>query len=203
MTTVLMTAFEPYDRWQANASWLTVVELTSELPSEPKVTTRLYPVDFRAAKTKLQEDLTANYDYALHLGQAPGSSQIRLEAFGLNIGGSGRQRPDEFHPLVADGPAAYQSSLPLARWAGMIRRAGVPAEVSYYAGTYLCNATLYLSHFFAQEMGLKTRSCFIHLPLSTTQAISERTDTPSLPTSMAQLAVRMILNDLASGEIYA
>jgi pyroglutamyl-peptidase len=200
MTTVLMTAFEPYDRWQANASWLTVIELTSELPSEPKVTTRLYPVDFRAAKTKLQEDLAANYDFALHLGQAPGSSQIRLEAFGLNIGGSSRQAPDEFHPLVADGPPAYQSALPLARWATLIRRAGIPAQVSYHAGTFLCNATLYLSHYFAEQMALKTRSCFIHLPLSTNQAITERADTPSLPTSMAQSAVRLILNDLASGE---
>ncbi|HTN74205.1 MAG TPA: pyroglutamyl-peptidase I [Pirellulaceae bacterium] len=197
MIRVLITAFEPYDRWQANSSWLTVIELTKELPTQPAIVTRRYPVDFRAAKTKLSEDLAGNYDYALHLGQAPGSSSIRLEALGLNIGGSSRQLPEEFHPLAADGPVAYQSSLPLAHWATLIRQAGIPAQVSYHAGTYLCNATLYLSHYFAEHMQLKTRSCFVHLPLSTAQAISERQDIAALPSNLAARAVRLILEDLA------
>lgn len=201
MTSVLITAFEPYDRWQANSSWLTVIEMTKELPEQPKITTRLYPVDFRAAKTKLSEDLAANYDYAIHLGQAPGSSSIRLESIGLNIGGSSRQLPEEFHPLAVDGPVAYQSSLPLQRWAGQMRRAGIPAQVSYHAGTYLCNATLYLSHYFAEHLGLKTRSCFVHLPLTTMQVINERQEAATMPVAMTALAVRMILNDLASEEL--
>jgi pyroglutamyl-peptidase len=201
MSNVLITAFEPYDRWQSNSSWLSVIELTKERPAEPKITTRLYPVDFRAAKAKLHEDLQANYDFALHLGQAPGAANVRLEAIGLNVGGSSQQLPEEFQPLAVDGPAAYQSVLPLGRWAGLMRRAGIPAQVSYHAGTYLCNATLYLSHYFTQQLGLKTRSCFVHLPLSTSQAISERQDIASMPTPMAALALRLILNDLATGEV--
>jgi len=39
---VLLTAFEPYDRWKANASWLTLVQLTQNFPEQPKITTRLY-----------------------------------------------------------------------------------------------------------------------------------------------------------------
>ncbi len=200
MTSVLITAFEPYDRWQANASWLTVIELTKDIPELPKITTRLYPVDFRAAKIKLSEDLAANYDYVIHLGQAPGSAAIRLEAIGLNVGGSSQQLPEQFQPLAADGPVAYQSSLPLARWAAMIRRTGIPAQVSYHAGTYLCNATLYLSHYFAEHLSLRTRSCFVHLPLTTQQAISERQDIASMPTSLMASALKMILNDLESEE---
>jgi pyroglutamyl-peptidase len=201
MATVLITAFEPYDRWQANASWLTILELTRELPAAPKIVTRLYPVDFRAARTKLTEDLAANYDYALHLGQAPGSAVIRLEAFGVNIGGSSRQLPEEFHPLAPDGPAAYQSSLPLAHWAGLLRRAGIPAQVSFHAGTFLCNATLYLSHHLTALAGYKTRSCFVHLPLATTQAVNDHQDVASLPTAMAAAAVRLILSELAAGAV--
>ena len=48
MASVLITAFEPYDRWEANSSWLALVELTKDLPSEPRITTRRYPVDFAA-----------------------------------------------------------------------------------------------------------------------------------------------------------
>jgi pyroglutamyl-peptidase len=201
MTTVLLTAFEPYDRWQENASWLALKELTRDLPSQPKVVTRLYPVDFRAARTKLSEDLAANYDFSIHLGQAPGSGSIRLEAMGLNIGGSSRQLPEEFHPLAADGPVAYQSHLPLAHWAALIRSAGIPAQVSYHAGTFLCNATLYLAHYLAAQQGLKTRSCFVHLPLATSQVLSDRQDSASLPAPMSAAAVRLILSELATAEV--
>jgi pyroglutamyl-peptidase len=188
MVSVLITAFEPYDRWQANSSWQAVIEMTKDRPDEPKITTRLYPVDFRAAKAKLSEDLQANFDFALHLGQAPGSTGIRLESIGINVGASSQQLP-------------YQSSLPLGKWAGMLRRAGIPAQVSYHAGTYLCNAMLYLSHYFTEQRGLKTRSCFMHLPLSTTQASNERQDIASLSTPLAAHALRLILNDLATSEV--
>ena len=201
MVSVLITAFEPYDRWQANSSWQAVIEMTKDRPDEPKITTRLYPVDFRAAKAKLSEDLQANFDFALHLGQAPGSTGIRLESIGINVGGSSHQLPEEAQTLAIDGPVAYQSSLPLGKWAGMLRRAGIPTQVSYHAGTYLCNAMLYLSHYYTEQRGLKTRACFMHLPLSTTQAISEKQDIASLPTSLAALGLRMILNDLATSEV--
>ena len=56
---VLITAFEPYDRWRENSSWLALVELTKELPREPHVTTRLYPVDFGLVRSKLEEDLAS------------------------------------------------------------------------------------------------------------------------------------------------
>ena len=83
MPRVLLTAFEPYDRWKSNASWLALVQLTQHLPDEPQITTRLYPVDFAEMKERLAADLSANFDYALHVGQAPGSSRIQLEAIGL------------------------------------------------------------------------------------------------------------------------
>ena len=59
MARVLVTAFEPFDGWKANSSWLTLVELTKELPPGPALTTRLYPVDFAALQQRLSEDLCA------------------------------------------------------------------------------------------------------------------------------------------------
>ena len=173
MTSVLITAFEPYDRWRANSSWLTVVQLTQNLPSEPVVTTRLYPVDFAAVKERLASDLQANYDYALHLGQAPGSTRIQLEAIGINVGGSSSQSPDQFRPLVEGGPIAYRSPLPLGDWAVRLRKAHIPAQVSYHAGAYLCNATLYFSCYMAERLALKTKAAFIHLPLDLSQTAGE------------------------------
>jgi pyroglutamyl-peptidase len=196
MPRVLLTAFEPYDRWKANASWLALVHVTQNLPETPQITTRLYPVDFPAMKERLAADLSGNYDYALHLGQAPGSSRVQLEAIGLNIGGSSSQSPDQYRPLTDNGPVAYRTALPLADWAVKLRRAGVPAQVSYHAGAYLCNATLYWSHYLAVQMALKTQVAFIHVPLDVSQVVNEPHGTASLPSSISAQAVQLILEEL-------
>jgi pyroglutamyl-peptidase len=199
MTTVLLTAFEPYDRWPENASWLALVELTRDLPAEPHVVTRRYPVDFDAARARLFDDLAANYDFALHLGQSPGSSRVHLEAIGVNVAGHTQITPDQYPPLVPGGPPAYQSSLPLAAWSARIRELGVPCQVSHHAGTYLCNALLYLTHHIAREQNLKTRAAFIHLPLASTQVLGERQDWSHLPSSECARAVQLILEELGRG----
>lgn len=196
MTSVLITAFEPYDRWRENSSWLCLQELTRERPTDPAITTRRYPVDFQAAKEKLAQDLKANYDYAIHLGQAPKSAAIRLEVIGLNIGGSCSDASESLNPLAADGPLAYRSDLPLADWAAKLRSAGLPAQVSHHAGTYLCNAMLYWSHYYSQQFALRTRSAFLHLPLDTSQTLAEREELPSLPAAISAAAVRLILEEL-------
>jgi pyroglutamyl-peptidase len=196
MPTVLLTAFEPFDRWPANSSWLALVELARDLPREPGITTRLYPVDFLAVKQLLAKDLAANYDYAIHMGQAAGSSRVQLEAVGINVGGAADQSSDDFRPLSDDGPMAYRSPLPLADWAAKLRGAGIPAEVSYHAGTYLCNATLYWNCYLAERLSLKTRAAFIHLPLDLSQVLDEPRGMSSLPTSLAAEALRLILEEL-------
>lgn len=192
---VLITAFEPYGTWKENSSWLCLLELTRSLSDLSAITTRRYPVDFELARERLERDLEANYDLVLHLGQSPGAGHIHLEAVGLNIGGTPDQSPEDFATLAPDGMVAYRSILPLGEWAAQIRDAGIPCQVSYHAGTYLCNAMLYWSHYFAEQRGLKTRATFIHLPLETSQLLAERRDMPSLPASMTAAAVRMLLEN--------
>ena len=203
MTTVLVTAFEPYDRWQENASWLALLDLTRELPARPRIVTRRYPVDFEKARARLLEDLSANYDYALHLGQAPGIGRIHLEAIGVNVGGHSQLTPDQFQPLAPEGPPAYQTKLPLAEWSRKIRDAGIPCQVSYNAGTYLCNALLYLTQHFSSLRGLKTQAAFIHVPLAPSQTLHERQDWPTMPSALCAEAIRMILAEIAPSRAIA
>ena len=200
MRRVLVTAFKPYDCWPSNASWLALVELTKNLPESPQITTRLYEVDFDHVREQLEADLAADYDFALHVGQAPGSTRIQLEAFGLNIGGHSRQLPDDFQALTGDGPAAYSSELPLASLARRLRESEIPAQVSYHAGTYLCNATMYLSHHLIATQGLKTKATFVHLPLDTSQVMDQDQILPSLPAAQSARALKLILDALNNGE---
>jgi pyroglutamyl-peptidase len=199
MPRVLLTAFKPYDRWRVNASWLALVELTRDLPASAGITTRLYPVDYAEVKERLEADLREGFDFALHLGQAPGSGCVQLEKIGLNVQGPTGADGAESPPLIEGAPVAYQSTLPLADWAAMLRREGIPARVSYHAGTFLCNAALYLSHHLAAEHGYRTQTAFIHVPLDVTQA-AEEPGAPSLPAAASARAVRVILEQLGASE---
>ncbi|HUG70145.1 MAG TPA: pyroglutamyl-peptidase I [Pirellulaceae bacterium] len=200
MPRVFITAFEPYGGWRENSSWLALVEFTKQLSADTRVTTRLYPVDFEAVEQRLRKDLEDDYDFALHLGQAPGSACIKLEAIGLNVGGRSEQRAEEFRRLVEDGPVAYRSALPLSEWSSLLRAEGIPTTVSYHAGSYLCNAMLYLSHFFAETMKLKTQSAFIHLPLDYSQTLQQAKELPAISSTMAARALHLVVNQLIKRE---
>jgi pyroglutamyl-peptidase len=97
---------------------------------------------------------------------------------------------------VVGGPPAYQSELPLAHWSSQIRALGIPCQVSHHAGTYLCNALLYLTHHIARERGLRTRCTFIHFPLAPEQVLSERQDWPTLPSTTCARGIRVILESM-------
>ncbi len=189
MTRVLITAFEPYDRWPENSSWLALADLTEWYDGSAQITTRRYPVDLTQMSEKLRKDLQTNHDFAIHLGQSPGSTLIKLEAVGLNVRSDGT-------PLIEQAPEAYRSPLPLARCYHSLINAGIPSEVSHHAGTYLCNAALYLSQHYSRSFGLNTRSLFVHIPLAPAQAARDSGRLASISTPMASAAIALIIEQL-------
>ena len=70
--------------------------------------------------------------------------------------------------------------------------------MSYHAGTYLCNAALYLSLHACERLGRGTRAGFIHLPLESGQVAGGDRPQPSLPVATTLRAIRAILADLAA-----
>lgn len=197
MTSILVTAFAPYEPWQTNASQLCLERLVASLDDQSRITTRVYPVDFSAVREHLAADLKSNYDFALHLGQAPERDTLALEQFALNVGfWPGAAAGESFH-LEPDGPAAYQSELPLFSWVGKLQAEGIAAQVSFHAGTYLCNAAFYWSRFWAERLGLTTRSGLIHLPLDESQIVDGTETRARMPSATAAGAVQLILDELA------
>lgn len=194
MTRALLTAFEPYDRWGENSSWQALVELTQWYDGPVEIVTRRYPVELTRMSKSLRTDLQENYDLAIHLGQSPGSTLIKLESVGLNVRSDGT-------PLIADAPEAYRSPLPLANCAQRLIEAGIPSELSHHAGTYLCNAALFLSQHYAKSFSLKTKCLFIHVPLSPAQAAKDEMRMPSMSVQMTGAAVAMILEQVRAGEL--
>lgn len=186
MARVLLTAFEPYDCWTENSSWSTLVDLTRWLEARSTVVTRRYPVDWVAASDRLRKDLLDHYDFAIHLGQSPGAAVIQLETTGLNLRSDGQE-------LLPGAAVAYRSPLPLSQLSLRLREQGIPAEVSHHAGTYLCNAMLYLSQHFSAQLKLPTRSMFVHLPLSPAQVAQAGQSCPSCSVPLMAQAIEQMI----------
>ena len=53
---IFITAFEPYEGWSENSSWLALVEFTKNLTPLARVTTRRYPVNFDVVRERLARD---------------------------------------------------------------------------------------------------------------------------------------------------
>ncbi len=183
---------------------MVLTELLKDLPPGKSLVTRRYPVDLSALQEKLAKDLQREFDAILHLGQSPGSSSIKLEAIAVNAAGCIDDRGDELKEIVPAGPVAYRSNMPLQRWATLLREQHIPTVISYHAGTFLCNATMYLSHHQLQprqanEAQYQASNClvgFVHLPLATEQVAQPGLALASLPLKTLVRAIHLLIDDL-------
>lgn len=197
---VLLTAFEPYDIWEQNSSWEALVTYLHNRGNVPGVTTRRYPVDLLKLQSRLEKDLELGFDAILHLGQAPGISRVQMEAIALNVAGMTEAAGDFFGPLVTTGPVAYRTQFPLDHWNQDLRSSGIPCSVSFHAGTYLCNAIMYLSHHWHETRRRKCSIGFLHLPLTPEQVLHSRRDFPSMPREQSAEAIGRILDQIRQSE---
>jgi pyroglutamyl-peptidase len=111
-------------------------------------------------------------DVVIAVGQAGGRMDMSVERVAINVDdapiadNAQRQLVDE--AIVADGPAAYFSTLPIKAIVAALRSAGLPASVSQTAGTFVCNHVFYgLMH---RSAGMPVRAGFIHIPYLPQQA---------------------------------
>ena len=71
-------------------------------------------------------------------------------------------------PIEANGPAAYFATIPVRRIVDAVKEKGIPCELSYSAGVYVCNDLLYgLLHHYE---GTGVQVGFIHVPYLPEQA---------------------------------
>jgi pyroglutamyl-peptidase len=195
--TVLLTGFEPFGGEAGNPSWDAVLALDGARIAGHRVVTRCLPVAFGSSLAALAEAIDQSQPaLVLCVGQAGGRAQLSLERIAINVDdariadNAGARPIDE--PVVADGPAAYFSDLPIKAMLAALRDAGIPAEVSQTAGTYVCNHVFYgLMHALRDAAGV--RGGFIHIPFSTGQAACHP-GAPSLPVATVSEGLRLALH---------
>src|SRR6476620_8430204 len=171
---ILLTGFEPFGGATANPSWAAARSAARLLQSEGlDVEAVELPCVFGESAKVLTEALERfSPELVLCAGQAGGRARVSLERVAINCDdapipdNAGNQPVDR--PVVPGGPAAYFTSLPVKAALLAVETAGIPAEVSQTAGTYVCNHTFYaLMHELASRPGI--RGGFVHVPFAPDQ----------------------------------
>jgi pyroglutamyl-peptidase len=139
----------------------------------------------------------------LCLGQSGKARELNVERLAVNVNhfsdadNAGGTPHDEL--IIPDGPAAYFTTIPSRQVVETLTRHGVPARLSYHAGTFVCNHLLYgLLHQTARS-GLAPAVGFIHVPLLPGQVGKPGEAEGPLPLDQLAEGVRQAITVCAAG----
>ena len=205
MSTILLTGFAPFGGAQTNPSQQVAERLSGETIAGAQVLGLTLPVDFEEAADTLTSAIARHKPaLVLSLGLAAAASCLEVERFAVNLRFA--QPGDSLQPLrpnlsqtviVADGMTALFSTIHAERVAAAIcRNTAAPARAHAYAGAYACNSVFYTALHYALQWDLHHCAGFIHLPLSSEQAIVEnKLHLPSLPLALMTAGIRAGIED--------
>ncbi|KZE88895.1 pyroglutamyl-peptidase I [Microbacterium sp. TNHR37B] len=192
MTTVLLTGFEPFGGDAVNPSGEAVRQVAAQWDMPARLVTDVLPVTFEGAAARLRELLTTHRpDVVLATGLAGGRAAVGVERIAVNLldaripDNAGHQPIDV--PSMSGAPAAAFATVPVKAVAAAIVAAGIPAEVSHSAGTFVCNHVFFTA---LQEALPRARVGFVHVPWSREHAPQGQ---PALPADAIAQAVRLAI----------
>lgn len=160
----MLTAFEPFGGRARNFS-ASILERVDH----PRITRRLLPVAFDDLAGEVAEVIAQAPRALVLMGETRETDRVRVEQVALNIIDTGA-RPDNRGrvltnaPVVPGGPLARAATWRADIAVRVLRERGIPAEISYHAGSYACNQALYLALGQAQARGLDIPIGFLHVP---------------------------------------
>lgn len=184
---ILLTGFEPWAEWSSNPSGAVAESLNGSSIAGCEVVSAVLPV-VHGADIDRVASLVAEYEpvAVVCLGLHGSASALHVERVGINL----KVIDGVDYPIVEGGPDAYFSTLPTRAMVRRMADAGVPARLTYSAGTFLCNHIMYsVLHLIAErEDGLPAG--FIHVP-----------PTPELVTELGRSQPSMALETIRTGVI--
>lgn len=195
---IVITGFGPYGRTAVNPSWLAAQAVAAAGPvaGMPVQAVEL-PVEYDRLEGEIQALLTRHKPRAVvSLGLWPGEACVRLEKTAANL--LDFEIPDNAGALVQNRAVAegdvggFITRAPVKEMCRQLLDDGIPARVSYSAGSYLCNAVSYITSKAIRDLGLDTVFLFVHVPYEPEQVAALIRETPALGLELHQRA------DLAS-----
>ena len=122
-------------------------------------------------------------DVVLSVGQAGGRAAMTPELIGINymqarIPDNAGEQPNG--AIVEGGEDGLFSTLPVEKIVEELKNANIPAELSFSAGSFVCNHVLYSTLHYIRKQGIKTRAGFIHVPFLPEQAAKQKRASASM-----------------------
>ena len=185
---ILLTAFDPFGGASINPALEAVKLVADRLPGVEIVKIEVPTVFGLSIRTVTEAMDRVKPDAVLCIGQAGGRPDLTPERIAINIDDAripdnqGNQVLDV--PVVAGGPAAYFSTLPVKAMVAAIREAGLPASLSNTAGTFVCNHLMYGVLHHAATQDPRIRAGFMHVPFVPSQV----TDRPAPSMAVTDIA---------------
>ena len=173
MTTVLVTGFGPFGPHPSNPSEAAVRALPDRIGGA-RIVTGVLPVEFgRCAEAALDLVAAHSPDAVILTGLAAGRVAITPERVAINIrdtagaesfADNAGYAPSEV-PILAGGPDGIFATLPIRQIVERLGAAGIPAQISNTAGTFICNETMYaVLTSLASTPPPRAMAGFVHLP---------------------------------------
>ncbi len=145
---ILIYGFGPYKRWRDNIT----VKVLSLLKDRENLRSKIFDVKFD--EDMFLDEVRSLYpEFILGMGQHPRARKIRIERTAVNRKrNSKNEKSEAIHPL---GPDKIYMNLKLSP--------GTDTRITYDAGEYVCNFSMYVIGSYAKKKGIK--SAFLHIPM--------------------------------------
>ena len=198
---ILVTGFTPFGGEQINPSWEAARRLPNRIGGAELIKHEI-PTEFDASGAALHKLLTElRPDAVLSVGQYGGANCIRVERVAVNLrdariaDNAGAKPVDE--PVVPGAPDAYFATLPTRRIVEKLRGEDIPAQLSYSAGTFVCNNLLFCALHESTQKFPAARCGFVHVPYLPEQA--KDGSAPSMSLALMVKALTAALKTIAEG----
>ncbi|MGO1580530.1 MAG: pyroglutamyl-peptidase I [Peptoniphilaceae bacterium] len=199
---ILLTAFDAFGGEKINPA-LEAIRILPEKLDKTEIIKLEIPTIYKKAPQKIIEKIEeVNPDVVLSVGQAGGYSSIKVEFIGINYADAripdneGKQAKGE--KIFEDGQNAYFSNLPVKAIVENLRENNIPANLSYSAGTFVCNDVLYSIQYYINKFNRNIKSGFIHVPYTPEQVVSKSDGTPSMSLNIISKAIEIAIKTIAS-----
>lgn len=189
---ILVTGFEPFGGEKINPSYQAVKLLPEKIDGAEIIKLEI-PTAFGRCRAAVETGILIHRPEAvLCVGQAGGRPCVTVERLAINLADAripdndGARPVDQ--PVQPNGPAAYFATVPVKAMVKNVREHGLPCQLSYTAGTYVCNWLMYSVLHMAAQRFPNLRAGFLHVPYLPEQTV----DRPGVPSAALETIAKSL-----------
>ncbi|MCO6018844.1 MULTISPECIES: pyroglutamyl-peptidase I [Carnobacterium] len=174
---ILVTGFDPFGGEPINPALEAVKGLADTISGAEIIKLEIPTVFGKSAEVVKAAMEKHHPDVVLNIGQAGGRFAISPERVAINIDDARIPDNEGNQPvdiaIQEDGAPAYFTQLPIKAMVTQMKAAGIPANVSNTAGTFVCNHIMYQVHYLIEKEYPAVKGGFIHVPYIPEQVIEK------------------------------